>query len=64
MTLTQELRAFLRRVKLYQSDRELIERVIEEPRESEEDESRHDAHEKEEFEKAFPEMKRRKKRNM
>jgi len=54
MTLTQELRAFLGRAQLPQSDRGLIKRVIEELRELEDAEARSDAHEKAAFENTFP----------
>ena len=59
MKLTEELSRFLIRNKLSQSDCDLILRAIEELRELEGDETRSDAHEKAEFEKAFPLYKKR-----
>jgi len=65
VTLPEQLAAFIARNRLSKWDRELIERAIDELREFEEDESRHDAHEKAEFEKAFPGVKKyKRKRNI
>jgi hypothetical protein len=56
MTLPDELRTMLLASRFTESDRRLIKRAIEELERLEGKEAKDDAHEKEAFEKAFPEV--------